>query len=475
MDLYGSGRYTKPLQGSNPSFVPARYLANNGSGQHKWPAYWGYQHNAQIGLYSNPGTQFLLQANSTRYDVDEPAETILEPEYVRSDLDSTFGAGENATLHLPQADQDLLGLSGRAQDLAPINFNGTNIAAVEARRRMYTTTSWDLKSFTATSYQTTTTPPVSARAWETSTNYVQLQSALRPALQQLLYRQYAGTNVTASQASVARRLSPNQLCVIENGTGNVVFRPLTPHPDANGPYGQLGSSPVNQNLIGVLSPNSTPANIKSAADQEYFARRDRQQLCRDIYTLMYLYCGGNDNLNYAKNNPYVLDTDGDNIPDALKDMAQFAVNLVDRMDPDNVVTMFEFDINLADGWNLDDDPYTNSLNSPTKASLITDVANVGSATGERAVVYGVEEQELALNEAQIIFAKRVLDPASNPVNHAGTEYNDTMNRDFTFIELENVSPRSISFQNENWQIAVKPPVTTTTTMGSTPSPELNAG
>ena len=89
---------------------------------------------------------------------------------------------------------------------------------------------------------------------------------------------------------------------------------------------------------------SHPGQINDSVDQEWFARYDRQRLCRDIYTVMYLYCGGEDK-DYTAANPYP-DNDSDGIPDELKEMAQFAVNLVDRMDPDNVITKFEYDFNL---------------------------------------------------------------------------------------------------------------------------------
>ena len=91
--------------------------------------------------------------DSLRYNVDEPEESILEPQFVRSDLDSVFSPGENAVLHIPQADQDLLGLSGRVRELAPVNFDGTDSTTTEERRRRFTSTSWDLKTFATTAYR----------------------------------------------------------------------------------------------------------------------------------------------------------------------------------------------------------------------------------------------------------------------------------------------------------------------------------
>src|SRR4029077_17278358 len=42
----------------------------------------------------------------------------------------------------------------------------------------------------------------------------------------------------------------------------------------------------------------------------------------------------------------------------LAEMAQFAVNIVDSLDRDDTITMFEYDKDLSNGWNLDDDPMT---------------------------------------------------------------------------------------------------------------------
>ena len=83
------------------------------------------------------------------------------------------------------------------------------------------------------------------------------------------------------------------------------------------------------------------------------------------------------------------------------------------------------------------------------------------------MVYGVEEQQLALNEAQIIFATQVLNASNTSQDHTATEWNDTKNRDFTYIELENLARQNINFANEDWQIAVRPP-TTANTSGGTP-------
>jgi hypothetical protein len=377
---------------------------------------------------------------------------------------------------MAQADQDQLGLSGRVRDLAPVNFDGTDIATTEQRRRRFTSTSWDLKSLGLTEY--TGTAPTAARTWEYSGG--QFPSTTLTSQRPLPFRcpdpnaaqaddlspvlQLLKTSSSSLNNSL-RKLSINHLCDWEGtaGTSNLIFRPLTPHPDSSSPFGQLGAGAVNSDPTLLVNVNSKPSAIQSAADQEWFARRDRQQLCRDIYTLMYYYCGGEDK-NYSGANPYAVDLTGptgapDGIPDALADMAQFAVNLVDRMDPDYINTKFEFDINLADGWELDDDPFTKSTTSPTPGYMGVEAtdARIGTVGGERGVVYGVEDQQLTLNEAQVVLARQVKDASGTaPTNHNGTEWDDTQNRDWTYVELENVSPTSIDFANESWQIVVKP-------------------
>src|SRR6516162_5621362 len=92
----------------------------------------------------------------------------------------------------------------------------------------------------------------------------------------------------------------------------------------------------------------------------------------------------------------------------LYEMAQFAVNVVDSLDRDNVITVFEFDMDLSDGWNLDDNPY---VNPPEALAAFPNAVKVGwrPAAGDpnytdRGVVYGVEAQQLAFNEALVVVA-----------------------------------------------------------------------
>ena len=140
--------------------------------------------------------------------------------------------------------------------------------------------------------------------------------------------------------------------------------------------------------------------------QEWLARYDRQRLARDIYTLLYLMGGGYDNQNYAtaSNQPVAgvrpLYTD-----DQLQEMAQFAVNLVDQLDPDSNITVFEYDKDLSNGWNLDDNAYDGVADTQPPFNI---------AAADRGVVYGVERQQLAFNEAMIAFLQQAVDTTVTP-------------------------------------------------------------
>ena len=159
LDLHGSGW---DIDRSNASGTQ-RLLRQ--TGRHQWPQYAYYKNNPSLKLFTDHNTTFL-PGYTQRYQVDEPEETILEPALARPDLDSIFGPDENATLHIPQADQDILGLSGRMQALAPINFNGADGAATKARRQRFTSTSWDLKTFSRVAYDSVAQTDAKFRTWE---------------------------------------------------------------------------------------------------------------------------------------------------------------------------------------------------------------------------------------------------------------------------------------------------------------------
>lgn len=231
------------------------------------------------------------------------------------------------------------------------------------------------------------------------------------------------------------------------------FRPLIDHPSATEGATVTGATVIPTTSIAspVPFPPTTPEQ------REFWARRDRQKLARDIYVLLYTTGGAgidttitpNQILNYSLANA-PSNTDGASLytHEQLRRMAQFAVNMVDAMDSDNVVTKFEYDKNLGNGWNMDDDPY-DTLAVDASLGYAEDAPSAG-ATGnglypedglERGVVYGVEAQELAFSEVLATTSQRF------PAGYADsqqTKHSDlTEDTNFLQIELQNVRPTPV--------------------------------
>lgn len=251
----------------------------------------------------------------------------------------------------------------------------------------------------------------------------------------------------------------------QNQQNPLRFRELTPHPTMaawGSSYNSIGGTlvaqgfPVNSNFPNAANPPfpsasspsfpNAPNNGQSFAAnpslQEYWARRDRQQMARDIYVLLYLLGGGQDAVNYAKTSnapgvngrPVYQDWQ-------LAEMAQFAINVVDSLDRDDTISMFEYDKDLSDGWNLDDDPTTVELTGAFPSGLL-----------DRGIVFGVEAQQLAFNEALVVVSRKVTS-GGNPYDHPATQFDDkAWDRTFTYLELYNVSPYGVPLNNGNWQI-----------------------
>ncbi|MEZ6058558.1 MAG: hypothetical protein R3C01_17795, partial [Planctomycetaceae bacterium] len=119
----------------------------------------------------------------------------------------------------------------------------------------------------------------------------------------------------------------------------------------------------------------------------------------------------------------------------LLEMAQFAVNVVDSLDPDDTTTIFEYDRDLGNGWNLDDDPLTDD----------------NPSNDQRDFVYGVETQKLTLSESLFVYVKKT----SGNDNHGATEFDESDDRSFAYIELQNMSDQTINFSNRVYQIQLQ--------------------
>lgn len=408
--------------------------------------------------------------------VDDMTELVLEPKVDTRPHDEIFEPRDTLLLFMNQADRASTGVSSRVRDLMPGNIDiaasgGSSYLAEIGKR--FTTTSWDLKQFALNSSlgpdgQPNTSddgewnvdsdgnsklewppqfnPPANYQPAQAEHAYGYLhngsnsikQDPFRPQLRQLLKTEFG----RSSSDKLPMRLSINDFLDVEHTPGAALpkpydaqnstayvdyfrsrplrYRPLTPHSTDTAATDPAWGSPPSLPApfatanIGNPLPAYPPQNEPA---KEFWARRDRQQMARDIYVMLYTFCGGSNSLNATK-------TAGDTLYpvtggyDLRRQMAQFAVNMVDALDRDNVITVFEYDRDLSNGWDLDDDITTND-----------------GGTADRAVVFGVESQELTISEALWVRQE------SGTANNTQTPFDETVG-DFNFLQIELRSTRA---------------------------------
>lgn len=460
-DALGFGQYwsnPKALDLFNPTLPTSRQ---------RWLRFTDYTSNGNVfwGLLAPPiqGGQ-LMRVGAPPYTLggqpfalfDDPSEVALWPKD-RRDVDDPFTSADAAWLQLSNNDIATYQFESRLRDLAPFNFspdNNENSRGEDIRRR-FTTLANDVKRY-ALPRGYGFNNNILGRTWEwtddhgldsTSPNHGLLKfpptfGAVNTPIPRYQiapmnedpFRQPVRFLLEATQYARDRyrqyqqRLGINQLLIYDGS--ELQYRDLTPHPVDPGraPIPTAASLNVNQ---ASLRPNLAGLTPQL---QEFWARRDRQMLARDIYVLLYLL--GTPFTGDANNNPtrpnWITGTSG-YTPQQLEQMARFAVNLVDAQDRDNVMTRFEYDTDLSDGWNLDDDPYTTN--------------DGGSQRGE---VWGVERQELALSEVLWVHVPQ------SPLPRTYTAWDDSADRQFLYVELRNLAPYDIKFiDNMNWQLLIR--------------------
>jgi hypothetical protein len=428
------------------------------SGPGRWPAYINYE-IAGLGLGTSPNSvrwpSFMFGGPTPvahpNFLLDDSDEIIVDMEKVQRPYDEPFGPEEMAHLQMSGTDIINSGVTSRLQDLMPMNF-GTTGGSDYDRRKRFTTISWDRDQFSRprsnTSSGTRIFPVPSFIA----------NNVYRPELVALIGSELPN-NLTIQGVSQdvvryilsnphQKKLNLNQLLVFDNtGSGRAVsYRPLTPHPgeDRNGNGVLDAGEDLNGNgVLDSLSATAIPLGWSSTnlpayppttyAQQEFWARYDRQRMARDIYTLLYSV----NNAGYGT--PSHSDTE-------KLQMAQFAVNVVDALDPDDVMTRFEYDNDLStdadsDGtgnWDLDDNPYTRETNS------------------DRKVVWGVESVSLTLSEFLLVQSSdQMSDVAITQFPDDKVDGSDK-ERFFSAIELRNNSPYEVSFGSRGkWMLGLE--------------------
>ena len=425
-------------------------------------------------------TGSLMRKSVTAALTDEEAETILDHRF-RQSVESIFAPDENFVLQASHSDVATVVGASRLATLMPFNLLDS-IRATEIRQKL-TTESWDLDVFgkgtflldplnPLNSNYIKTTPPIpqgnnqppsheNLRPWEfaqqTTQQFPPLAGVYRPVVRNLMTLHGPGSGAAVNSLMLPtsqniyptrqHRLDLNQLLTTVNEVPGAtpVFRPLTEHP-----VNVVASNPMGQSLNTIVPVTWNAFNRPSypgqdVIQQEFWARYDRQRMARDIYTLLYTLCAGKnldpaqvDNSSVNGMRPYLNDFE-------LVEMAQFAVNVVDSLDRDDVITRFEYDRNLQNGWNLDD-------NAHTTDATVTD----------RGVVHGVERQSLTLSEFLAIRPRKVTRTVGNVTtayDHPATAHDDTEDRVFAYIELRNCSPFDVPLIGGHWRIVIERNVT----------------
>jgi hypothetical protein len=504
---YGKSRLTM----TNPNLSALSLMSMN------YPVYWGYDNPGGVSAAGltvaagwSPASLFGMQMRgwdnapyftaagqgplTTTNQMDEDAETIVDPAYA-SRNDSIFDYSENAAWHLSPTDRTKLSLGSRSRTLSPFNLQSSLRADTspsspgDGIAKRFTTASFDRKQH---GYAGTGAGVANGhRPWElmdlvnnttgaftpdgigdtfppqfgTAVRYTTFDP-LRPPVRKLLELTVSNTT---SLYKKQFRLSLNHLTTSITGNDSdvtladptsqyIIQRPITPH-------------------------DTTLTNAVASSTQELMARKDRQQMARDIYVMLYLLGGGLDGVDAATSTGFdgssilPLGYTGDNsnrqlyTDRQLREMAQFAVNVVDSLDSDHIMTKFEYDKNLGNGWGdttlaiplaMDDDPYTPDFAAyPSTDPKFN--AEYPEDSDERGVVFGVEAQQLTFSEIMAFKCPKIM-KAGNPYDHKSTLHNDEFDRFFTFIELRNIGLDTVEFSNStqegHWRIRVLTGTTT---------------
>lgn len=408
----------------------------------------------------------LMAATGLNTTLDEENEAIAAHDSRDRAYDSLFEPSENVFLQASDADYQRSNARTRLEQLLPFNLRSARDAS-DIRKRL-TTDSWDLNQLTYVNLRAS-----ESNAWLTtdpnrlffpplfgSQSLGDPNDPIRPELRTLLASETASdttqlgvqgsintAQIGAGRTLLRQQLNINRLLVGFDSNNNPIYRNLMPHPDvvaleyqdtaATMPaitipamiHDNTASPPVSLSNI-TTTPADDNARALSATAQEWWARYDRQRMARDIYTLLYLTgARSTDTPTSAAfgtpNYPDRKRTDGsaNGIPENVEEMAQFAVNVVDALDRDDVITTFEYDENLSDGWST----------SPSKK------------------VYGIERQSLTFSEVLMWQLKRRDAGDFNETLHK----EDTVTHQLLHIELRNVLPFPVDV-NEGWRIVRVP-------------------
>ena len=383
-----------------------------------WPAYSGFHTYGAVQWGEAASTTYntQLMRNPIWYSqLDDPTEAILDPVLMSPaysgslttvntvsgganpsnasvnnaiGYDSVFGPQEMLFLQGSNLDNRQTESQSRLAELMPANLVASSNAS-DIRKRL-TTISTDRREFGLG-----INPVGQLRAeaagsaaqyapWESTPQFppdALYASAPNPYRNELFYY------LSQTLATASLKLNVNRLLYLNSASTQYGFAPLPQQ-------------------TSVTDANATIA---------------RQNMARDIYTLLYTLCQGQDT-------DYRTATAA-NAPTAAQaqEMAQFAVNLVDALDTDNIITAFYYDNDL------------------TQAGVL-DAGGGWTAAAATNVVYGVERQLLTFSEAMAFRVGAVAAPTTNdsPMTIFDDKTSGVDGRRYVYFELENVTPLNVT-------------------------------
>jgi hypothetical protein len=439
----GRGWYWNLRSGGTPR-RPTLVQAQGANNPSAWLGYQNYQLRSTF--YPRWGNVLgnQLMGNASRdAQIDDAMELVVERDVLRS-TDAVFGPEETAYAQLSINDRDTINVTPRIEELMSFSFKAVETASRQAASKRLTAQSWDRKHFGFSRYF------IGNRSWEFNRdgNNDGNANAFPPTFRPADW----DDNSPPSRFPTA----PNSTTINEEPFRDALTLLLSVVNEST----RRGRPQFRINLNRYLySPRPgflAYRQLTDPANNWQLAQRDRQKMCRDIYVMLYTLGGGNDNTNYADMNDHsntmTIGVNDDFVytRPQLRQMAQFAVNLVDSMDRDTVITKFEYDKNLGKtvdvnddtsilrgGWNLDDDPRTNDGFAALPSNDANRDADYPEDSIERGVVYGVEAQQLTFSEG--MWARVKGDANSSVMLY------DEMDgiHDHLFIELRNASPFTV--------------------------------
>jgi len=153
----------------------------------------------------------------------------------------------------------------------------------------------------------------------------------------------------------------------------------------------------------------------------------RQLLARHLYVLARLMIDDNalQSVPWFSNDPSVTGNPVLIKELAIRRIAQWAVNVVDFMDPDNIMTPFEYDVNPF----TNDDPAGHAGRTWEVNGILDDASSPipDDTSAWRRLVWGCEQQSLLISEVLALHDRRVADTSQDSGHKS--KVTDTVNKD----------------------------------------------